>query len=86
MHAPEHGLPHSQAVAAEACTLMWALMDHNVQLMEDFKHSNLDDPSSPLPASAVAQPAVMVRPSVWELPIAGFNRSVNSAGVAHHIL
>ena len=40
---------------------MWAMMDHNVQLLEDFKHSNLDDPGSPLPAGAVAHPAVMVR-------------------------
>ena len=41
---------------------MWALMDHNVQLLEDFKHANLDAPGVPPALAPIAQPAVMVRP------------------------
>ena len=50
---------------------MWALMDHNPQLIEDFTHANLDAPGLPSPASsASAGPAVMVRPpSVLPSPL-----------------
>lgn len=50
---------------------MWALMDHNPQLIEDFTHANLDAPGVPSPASsASAGPAVMVRPpSVLPSPL-----------------
>ena len=42
---------------------MWALTDHNPQLIEDFTHANLDAPRVPSPgSSASAGPAVMVRP------------------------
>ena len=47
---------------------MWALMDHNVQLLEDFKHANVDAPGVPSLPGAVAQPAVMVRPSLQGPP------------------
>ncbi len=53
-----------QSVVKEACTLLWALMDHNPQLMEDFTHANLEDPRAPSPASSAgAGPALMVRPT-----------------------
>ena len=48
---------------------MWALMDHNVQLLEDFKHANLDAPGVPSPG-AIAQPAVMVRTPWQDTPTA----------------
>lgn len=53
----------AQSIAKEACALMWVLMDHNPQLIEDFTHANLGGPGVPSPAtSACAGPAVMVRP------------------------
>ena len=44
---------------------MWALMDHNPQLMEDFAHANLEAPDVPGAARRAgpsSQPAIMVRP------------------------
>ena len=44
---------------------MWALMDHNPQLMEDFAHANLEAPETPGAARHAgpnSQPAIMVRP------------------------
>ena len=44
---------------------MWALMDHNPQLMEDFTHANVEAPDVSAAARHAApssQPAVMVRP------------------------
>ena len=72
MHALRHTLPRLQAVAGEACTLMWALMDHDAQLMEDFMHTNLDAPGLPPTSCAIAQPAIMVRPPSRRFPTAGF--------------
>ena len=54
-----------QALAREACTLMWALMDHNPQLMEEFAHANLEAPDvsgAARHAGPSLQPAFMVRP------------------------
>lgn len=52
-----------QAMAQEACALMWALMDYSPHLMEDFMHANLEAPEAarPLPGLGSAWPAVMVR-------------------------
>ena len=44
---------------------MWALMDHNPQLMEDFAHANLEAPEASgaaRHAGPSSQPAIMVRP------------------------
>ena len=49
---------------------MWALMDHNVQLLEDFKHANLDAPGVPSALAPIAQPAVMVRTPWQDTPTA----------------
>ena len=47
----------------EACALMWALMDHNVQLMEDLTHANLEAPGGPpRPPGANMQQALLVSP------------------------
>ena len=51
-----------QTIAEEACALIWALMDHNPQLMEDLTHANLEALGAPPSRSAsAALPAVMVR-------------------------
>lgn len=48
---------------------MWALMDHDAQLMEDFMHANLDAPGVPLTPGPIVHPAVMVRPPLRVAPL-----------------
>ena len=59
---------------------MWALMDHNMQLMEDLAHANLDLPGPHLLPNTSAQ-AVLVSPacpSVCGLP---HDRNLGSPGI-----
>ena len=51
-----------QTIAEEACALIWVLMDHNPQLMEELTHTNLEALGVPLSTSAsAALSTVMVR-------------------------